>query len=363
MNLELSEELGIPKELDEFGDQVFQKFLMGFNFIAKENVINERNGFFNRVLAVKKFNFNEKTVAINYVDIRLIFNKIKSDGQMKFKSANISFNVGRVLPNYKNPRIEITADNIPEIEILLNVPNNTTKNEILNFLKNKRTEITSVITHELKHFIDRKLENNTSLDNRVKYRVLTQYRKDISPFKTITNLLFDLYFLSETENLVRPSEFKSIFTTRKLTKKDFLETYLKSDFHKIYKRSEELTYESFISKLKEEATKKYGEDHLNDVSSDILAMAIENIKTIGEDLISASVSRFANDYTMYGGELNITKKSFDSFLKKQFFLKKDKSGKIDLVNTFKAIISNMNYVAKKMKQKIGKVYASIPDKY
>ena len=142
-----------------------------------------------------------------------------------------------------------------------------------------------------------------------------------------------------------------------------METYLKSDFHKIYKRSEELTYESFISKLKEEATKKYGEDHLNDVSSDILAMAIENIKTIGEDLISASVSRFANDYTMYGGELNITKKSFDSFLKKQFFLKKDKSGKIDLVNTFKAIISNMNYVAKKMKQKIGKVYASIPEKY
>lgn len=362
MNLELSEELGIPKELDEYGVEVFQKFLMGFNFVAQENVVNEKNGFFNRVLAFKKFFFNQKSVKITYVDITLKFNKLDK-GKISFGGANIAFEQGKVLPNYKNPKIEINANKIPEIEIKLNVLDGTTKKEIIDFLKKERTKIISTITHELKHFIDRKLKNNMSIDSRIKYKLLSQYRKDVSTYKTITRLLFDLYFLSKTENLVRPSEFKSIFTSRKLTKKDFLDAYLKSDFYKIYKRAEELTYESFINQIKKEASIKYGENHFEGLSDDILAMALENIKTIGEDLISTTVSKFANDNTSYGEQLNITKKSFDSFLKKQFFLKKDIKGKIDLVNTFKSIISNMNYEAKKMKQKMGKVYASIPDKY
>jgi hypothetical protein len=98
------------------------------------------------------------------------------------------------------------------------------------------------------------------------------------------------------------------------------------------------------------------EDHLLNV--------LELIQIKGTDLIFKNISRFADD-TNYDDFVlsDINRDTFKDFVKKQFLIKKNASGGIDVDKTFNAIILDMQDSARKMKRKMAKVYAAIPDKY
>jgi hypothetical protein len=182
---------------------------------------------------------------------------------------------------------------------------------------------------------------------------------------SLKSLFFDMYFVSVSENLVRPTEFKTIFTSKKLTKKDFLRKYLNSEFYLVYKRIENRSYEEFLYRVSFDIFKKFGpDDFYMGAGNDHLIDILETIEKIGSELIFRNVNRFAND-TNYSDFVlsNVRKDSDKDFLKKQFLIKRNSLGEINAEETFKALILNTQNTARKMKRKMAKVYAAIPDKY
>ena len=150
MNIELSEELGIPKDLDNYAINVLNKFIMGFRLGAPENIVNDENGYYNRVHSPKKFLFDKKSVEINDIDITLYLyinpsfeNRITDDG------ANLRIVVGKILPNKKNPKVEVLVEDIPKVSIKLNISD---QNVSLNDLEVFSMDEPSNIEIELEEF-------------------------------------------------------------------------------------------------------------------------------------------------------------------------------------------------------------------
>jgi hypothetical protein len=366
MNIELSEELGIPKDLDNYAINVLNKFIMGFRLGAPENIVNDKNGYYNRVHSPKKFLFDNKSVEINDIDITLYLNINNSlTDEIDENSASLSIDVGKILPNKKNPKVEILVEDIPEIAIKLDISSTTTKDDVFYYLKDKFSENASTLAHELKHYIDAKLGKTEKLSYRTKSNVISALLNNENMLPSLRVLFFDMYFISVTENLVRPTEFKTIFTSKKLTKKDFLNKYLNSEFYLVYKRIENRTYEEFIYRVSIDIFKQFGPNMFYaGAHDDYLFNLLETIENIGSELILRNVKRFAND-TNYSDFVlsNVRKDSDKDFLKKQFLIKRNSLGEINAEETFKALILNTQNTARKMKRKMAKVYAAIPDKY
>lgn len=366
MNIELSEELGIPKDLDNYAINVLNKFIMGFRLGAPENIVNDENGYYNRVHSPKKFLFDNKSVEINDIDITLYLyinpsfeNRITDDG------ANLRIVVGKILPNKKNPKVEVLVEDIPKVSIKLNISSTTTKDDVYDYLIDSFSENASQLAHELKHYIDTKLGKSEKLSYRTKSTVIDSLLNNMDMLPSLKVLFFDMYFISVTENLVRPTEFKTIFTSKKLTKKDFLNKYLNSDFYLVYKRIEDRTYQELLYKVSVDIFRKFGPNMFYaGAHDDYLFNLLKTIKKIGSGLILQNISRFANDNS-YGDFVlsNVRKDSDKDFLKKQFLIKRNSLGEINAEETFKALILNTQDTARKMKRKMAKVYAAIPDKY
>jgi hypothetical protein len=366
MNIELSEELGIPKDLDKYAIDVLNRFLMGYTLGAPENIVKNKNGFYSRVYAPKKFFFGKESIEITYLDITLRFNIDNTlTDKIIDQGANVRVEFDKIIPNKKNTKIEKLVKDIPVMSIKLDISSTTTKDDVYDYLKDNFSENASIIAHELKHYIDTILGKSEKLSYRTKYNVVSKLLNKNNMLPSLKSLFFDMYFVSVSENLVRPAEFKTIFTSKKLTKKDFLTQYLKSDFYLIYKRIEERDYHNFLYKVSIDLFKKRGpnwfyagmyEDHLLNV--------LELIQIEGTDLIFKNISRFADD-TNYDDFVlsDINRDTFKDFVKKQFLIKKNASGGIDVDKTFNAIILDMQDSARKMKRKMAKVYAAIPDKY
>ena len=366
MNIELREELGIPKDLDNYAINVLNKFIMGFRLGAPENIVNDKNGYYNRVHSPKKFLFDNKSVEINDVDITLYLNVNKSlTDEIDENSASLHIEIGKIIPNKKNPKVEILVEDIPEITIKLDISSTTTKDDVFYFLKDNFSENASTLAHELKHYIDTKLGKTEKLSYRTKSTIISGLLSNGDMLPTLRVLFFDMYFISVTENLVRPTEFKTIFTSKKLTKKDFLKKYLNSEFYLVYKRIENRNYEEFLYRVSFDIFKKFGPDNFYmGAGNDYLIDLLETIEKIGSELILRNVNRFAND-TNYSDFIlsNIREDSDKDFLKKQFLIKRNSLGEINAEETFKALILNTQNTAIKMKRKMAKVYAAIPDKY
>ena len=366
MNIELSEELGIPKDLDNYAINVLNKFIMGFRLGAPENIVNDENGYYNRVHSPKKFLFDNKSVEINDIDITLYLyinpsfeNRITDDG------ANLRIVFGKILPNKKNPKVEVLVEDIPKVSIKLNISSTTTKDDVYDYLIDSFSENASQLAHELKHYIDTKLGKSEKLSYRTKSTVIDSLLNNENMLPSLRVLFFDMYFISVTENLVRPAEFKTIFTSKKLTKKDFLNKYLNSEFYLVYKRIEDRTYQELLYKVSVDIFRKFGPNMFYaGAHDDYLFNLLKTIKKIGSGLILQNISRFAND-TSYGDFVlsNVRKDSDKDFLKKQFLIKRNSLGEINAEETFKALILNTKDTARKMKRKMAKVYAAIPDKY
>ena len=65
----------------------------------------------------------------------------------------------------------------------------------------------------------------------------------IGPVEPLNDLIFALYFSHEVENLVRPNELNTLFTTKKITPKEFYDALTSSRVYKNYKQMRDFNYD------------------------------------------------------------------------------------------------------------------------
>ena len=157
---------------------------------------------------------------------------------------------GRTNLNKKTLRLNmLDMDNI-DIDIKVGYPENeeVDSNKVISLLKSDRVKIISSFVHEIKHRFDAIKKKSESIKGRSIYNVFSNNRFGN---EVVDQFMFDLYYMTLIESLVRPSEVQSEFEQMGVTQEKFLKALQSQETYKNLKRISEFSYEKFRDNLKQ----------------------------------------------------------------------------------------------------------------
>jgi hypothetical protein len=157
---------------------------------------------------------------------------------------------GRTNLNKKTLRLNmLDMDNI-DIDIKVGYPENeeVDSNKVISLLKSDRVKIISSFVHEIKHRFDSIKKKSESVKERSIYNVFSNNRFGN---EVVDQFMFNLYYMTLIESLVRPSEVQSEFEQMGVTQEKFLKALQSQETYKNLKRISEFSYEKFRDNLKQ----------------------------------------------------------------------------------------------------------------
>lgn len=136
----------------------------------------------------------------------------------------------------KRPTVELELDK-DNLFILLNfaIDSNLDFSDVKNWFKDKSNtdNITTIISHELKHIYDTFVKPRESVKSRVNYSLQTKLIQGGIPLcMDLKEMFFLMYFVDNIENLVRPTEIYSHMMTKGITKEGFLNELKSTETYK-----------------------------------------------------------------------------------------------------------------------------------
>ena len=384
----MNEARGVPANITNYAKKIFDAFLSNLKMGKFDS--SKLGQITTKVKIAEKFLADNSTVDINEINIILNF---------KYYALN---DLNQIVKN--NPKIKVfnndlvltglgmgfdTMDNLTQ-DYNFNIDKSSKPNLYINFLASNDvfsyeeeqvyklltknySKILSIFAHEIKHHIDMEAKGQDDLAARAKYSV-TGKSIEVTDNTTLNDFVFNLYYMSLIENIVRPTEFKTKLEADRVTKKEFLKNYYDSEMYKVFNVCENITFEKLYDELKAELEKNTPKDTLDQVNLDentlsAMTTTIVNIIHKGaEYLMEVMIDKTPIVHRMYAFE-----KKFKVFMKKHMLIKFnskvtinfpiDLNNSINIEKTYRAIIKDMNFTANKMKKKIAKIYEDIPYEY
>jgi hypothetical protein len=211
---------------------------------------------------IKKFDSGE------YTDSYIFKNSGGRYSFLDFDFDNINFNINLVPYNGDklqfggfgfgeninvgdSGRIEIKPSDSIYLQATIIVPqniNSLSAEDVADLFKNQRSKIISILSHELKHAYDSFKKPIKTVINSSKYQTYSSLRTGLKP---IDELIFDLYYISAIESLVRPSEIYTLMREKKISKKDFLDFLENTETYQNLLSIRNFSYREFREKLKQ----------------------------------------------------------------------------------------------------------------
>jgi hypothetical protein len=388
MRKQINEARGVLANITNYAKKIFDAFLSNLKMGKFDS--SKLGQITTKVKIAEKFLADNSTVDINEINIILNF---------KYYALN---DLNQIVKN--NPKIKVfnndlvltglgmgfdTMDNLTQ-DYNFNIDKSSKPNLYINFLASNDvfsyeeeqvyklltknySKILSIFAHEIKHHIDMEAKGQDDLAARAKYSV-TGKSIEVTDNTTLNDFVFNLYYMSLIENIVRPTEFKTKLEADRVTKKEFLKNYYDSEMYKVFNVCENITFEKLYDELKAELEKNTPKDTLDQVNLDentlsAMTTTIVNIIHKGaEYLMEVMIDKTPIVHRMYAFE-----KKFKVFMKKHMLIKFnskvtinfpiDLNNSINIEKTYRAIIKDMNFTANKMKKKIAKIYEDIPYEY
>jgi hypothetical protein len=266
----LKEAVGVPSDIEK----------------ASENLYND---LINEIRALD----NSELEDIDLDNIKFMF--INRDGRYSFsdfkpKQIFIKINIGFYdSTEYTDPMIIGMAhsnqakidddlrivskltDNV-DLEISYVQPktdNDVTTDKIINTLNNDKSEHISSLSHELKHAYDTIKKPEQTLKSRIKYGAYSGIRTNIRP---LDEFMYNLYFIHDIENLVRPVEvYTDMIQNGVKTKQEFLDFFKNQKVLKTLKRISTYTFDELIDDLSKH------ESHIDDFLGVKLKLDIDGL--------------------------------------------------------------------------------------
>lgn len=149
-------------------------------------------------------------------------------------------------------RIKVPQNGGMELRMELAVTPDWTIGDIINYFSTNQKEILESITHELKHAFDSRKGNGSKPQNVAHYTAVSNFRTGVPP---IDQFFHYLYFITATENMVRPSEVAADMKYSNVKQKEFRD-FLSNN--RVYKQLQEIknwSYESLKLQLLRHMTK------------------------------------------------------------------------------------------------------------
>lgn len=260
-------------------------------------------------------------------------------------------------------------DNI-NISINIGSPENETPdpNDVINLLKSERVKVISSFVHEIKHRFDAIKKKSESIKGRSIYNVFSNNRFGN---EVVDRFMFDLYYMTLIESLVRPSEVQSEFEQMGVTQEKFLKALQSQETYKNLKRISEFSYEKFRDNLKQnmdfvdfvintfqdEEQPKNDEEKI-DLFLKGLYITINNQKlSSAQRYLSSDTNPIAALFAMFGGgqikdDMEEEKEVLFEKIKKELRKYQNNPNKY-----FEKVISDNSREAQRMIRKLSKLYS------
>lgn len=352
------EKLGVPENITETGEQIYNliiKELKTLNPNVKLPDNDEIEITINDKFIISDYKFN----TINAI---LTFNESNLD---KVTIYSYGFNF-QVEPT-DNPKIMKFAGNYNKVNLIIEIgiPENETikMSEFIDFLENDKIEVINSLTHEISHSYEKYKKPGESITNRANYETIKEMRMGI---KEIDNFTHMLYFISETENNVRPSEVAADMKQQNITKAQFKDFIENNDVYQKLLKAKNFSYEQLKKNMIEsiEDVNNFIENHRN-IYNEIPTSDIEKVNLILQTYHSTVIrlkmknikSALKLDHPLAQLFLNDVEERADIYNK--YGKKITKQKKYDKFFAFEE--KRINFTANKMIKKIHKLYDMAKD--
>lgn len=376
MKKQMNEARGVPENIDNFSKIVLDKVLENLRNNRFQNahnklilIVNTPTKFLkdNQSVVIDKIEFNINFDFHSSSDIKKIANlnselKTKTD-ELLLTGLAMEFKAYDDLTKKGNLKIVKSTIPILHINFLASTSIYYVEDDVYKLIKDNYDEILSLFGHEIMHYVSGEVKGEEDLALMAKYLVVSK-RDNVTDIEPLNDFIFNLYYLISTENIVRPTEFKTFLTSKRATKKQFLQSYYDSNMFKKFNMCENETYEKLYNKIDEELAKNQPKNiyNINTKDTEIhkrLREAIVNLINQGGSLLKKIVADKMPNSSLDEQDVVYSKK-LSIFLKKHMFIKQSSNKIIDVEKTYRAIIKDMNNTATKMKKKIAKIYEDIP---
>lgn len=378
---EINEVRGVPEDILDYSRKVFNELL---DNLKNNNLNRLNNDLVTHIKLKQNFLKDSVQVEIEGIIITVMFQLVTPSRfkQIINNNKNVKERTDRLILNSLGMRFyedlflskkynrKIKKEKNPDLSIVFvqstKLMDSEKQKEVYTLISNNYENMLDKFSHEIKHHVDMEVKGEDDMSLRAKY--ISVSTPGVSDTKTMSTFLFNLYYLTEIENLVRPTEFKSELINKKVTKKNFLKSYYESDIYKKFNECKDMTYEKLLLDLKIEAQKNLPKHILQNKNIDkmlfkIISSTLNNLLRVGTDYLRYTISTAMNNMST-DERRTIFKNKLKKFLKNHLFIKYYSDGKtVNVEETFKKMIQDMNLTAIRMMKKIAKIYEDMPYEY
>jgi hypothetical protein len=250
----LLEALGVPEGILDSAESMYNQLL---KYVSDEGDIDvEDEKYYFKLEGPFKINeYNIKSIKL-----RLTF--ITTDNVDTITIASLGFSA-RARLDSNLTLTNVNDKNNLEMSINIAIPDTITFSELYQFIKVKDKDIISSFAHELKHSYDSVKKPSESIRDRSKYVAYTSVGFGLKP---IDKFIFNLYYTTVIESLVRPTEVMSLLKQNKVNRKNFIDFLLNNETYNTLKKIHNFSLDGLIMELSQEMTTINSIlDHLNEL--------------------------------------------------------------------------------------------------
>lgn len=343
----VNEALGVPDNIYETAISVYDDLVSQLSWSTKDSVDSEDGEEFHIKLPLRIADYVLPTIRFQV--------SVKEHPKAKdFENLHMAISSESEKPDDDNLKMRIVKSDPIKIKSLFVAPEDFEMSDFLEYLKREKNEIVENLSHELKHAYDHYKKEFESPIQRAEYNA---YAGRSFGIPSVDLFFHDLYFVTASENLVRPTEVVSAIKNNNISQKNFIDFLKNNTTYITLKRIKNFNLEQFREKLKNDM--KHINRLLKHLGNDVATMSddekIDEILRLiyvnlgnwkGESLKDILTSNFFEELIGFQGEKN---KMFNRFVNKVSKFK-------DYKEFFDYETKNFHFIADKMIKKIAKVY-------
>lgn len=387
------ESLGVPDNIHNVSDLIIDEFLslasqlnhhndIKFTFKKSIKINNIQINLFDveaNLRAIPSENLVDNTSDVYFLTGAFQTGKIEPIGTIKNKptfikrisisenTVNLGFSFG-----YQFSKLDIMMGKKPDYLL--------SWSELARFLKNNyhlREHVGTIISHELMHYTNQEYvkSHGTNPDELAKYQSIDRVLNDNAISKTapLQNFFFLKYYLTQTENIVRPAELDYKIQKNKMGVEDFKKLLKNDEAVTQIRNAKYFTYEKLIKDLRNSGIL---EDILEADKIKFAKINIDDTEKLLKFILNRAMQIYFTNYTSIlvnlfsGNDKNVrdyilnNEKHPDSVIDKKFqkywnYVKKYAS---NYEMFYRDEIKNLNQIGDKMLKKIGALYGRLPQK-
>lgn len=239
MRKRLNEAVGVPQGIIDASKKLYTYVINQIGTKGFDEPINENSN--------KTFKFKTDIEIIKFKIVNVVMSvQFVTHNVPEVMLIQAGFNTKTKTDYSKFIFVSNNKVGLSEFKLVFVVPknNDTTTDDILNYIGKNEEQLSSTLAHELKHAFDDYVKGFETIIDRVDYNSTTSFHGFGLP--SIRNFFHNLYLGTNAEILVKPTEVASRMDFNKVGQKEFLEFLLNDNTYKEFKEMSEMTFKDFI---------------------------------------------------------------------------------------------------------------------